>query len=59
MTIQQPPLPAVPNYPTTCPWEGEIEQAHERFVRELNTDEGWQDMGEKEGVRLARKHDES
>ncbi|GAA5865505.1 hypothetical protein JCM8547_001269 [Rhodosporidiobolus lusitaniae] len=59
MTITQPPLPAVPNYPTPCPFEAEIEAAHQRFLRELSSPEdGWQSIGEKEGVQLSKKWDE-
>ncbi|GAA6004303.1 hypothetical protein JCM10207_000659 [Rhodosporidiobolus poonsookiae] len=60
MAIQQPPLPAVPDYPAACPFEPQIEAAYQRFLKELDSPEsGWQPAGERDGVKLARKYDEA
>ncbi|GAA5972325.1 hypothetical protein JCM11641_002409 [Rhodosporidiobolus odoratus] len=61
MTFSQPPLPSVSNYPTTCPYEAEIETAHQRFLDELNSSpESWQDLGEgHNGCHLSKKVDET
>ncbi|GAA5826908.1 hypothetical protein JCM11251_002155 [Rhodosporidiobolus azoricus] len=58
--IEQPPLPAVDDYPTPCPFEGAINAAHTRFLKELNSPtDGWQEIAEKDGVQLSKKWDES
>ncbi|GAA5891038.1 hypothetical protein JCM6882_006396 [Rhodosporidiobolus microsporus] len=57
--VQQPPLPAVADYPVPCPFEDVVNEAHERFVRELNSPhDGWTEIAEKEGVQLSKKWDE-
>jgi hypothetical protein len=58
--LTQPPLPAVENYPTASPYDSQVEEAHRRFLDELNSPvEEWQDMGEKDGVRLSKKYENS
>lgn len=54
--MQTPEFPAVSAYPT----EGhadEVSAAKALFEAELASDEGWEDMGEREGVQLFRKLD--
>ncbi|GAA5918783.1 hypothetical protein JCM1841_002733 [Sporobolomyces salmonicolor] len=51
--IEEPLLPAVPNYPTDSPHEKEIEAARQLFLRLLESVESeWVSMGEKNSVRL-------
>jgi hypothetical protein len=58
--LTQPPLPAVEDYPTPSPYDSQVEKAHQRFLDELNSPaEEWQDMGEKDGVRLSKKYENS
>lgn len=54
--LEQPQLPAVPDYPTRSPWSDEIDETRRVFLQELGTHDGWQDAGEKQGVRLSKKH---
>lgn len=59
MCVEEPELPAVPSYPTESPWEDRIDAVRERFLHELeHPEDGWVDMGEREGVKLWKKwHD--
>ena len=56
MTIQEPALPAVPDYPVASPWTGRIDHTRQEFLDELATQDGWIDLGEKHGVRLSKKY---
>lgn len=58
-TVEQPPLPAVPDYPTASPYDRQVEAAHRRFLTELEVaPEEWTEMGERQGVRLSKRYDE-
>jgi len=57
MTIEFPELPAVPDFPTAQPggaYNDDVVKAREIWEKELVAD-GWEDMGEKDGVKLSRK----
>lgn len=56
MTIQEPALPAVPDYPVASPWTDRIDHTRQEFLDELATQDGWIDLGEKHGVRLSKKY---
>ncbi|BGP44769.1 hypothetical protein JCM10450v2_000583 [Rhodotorula kratochvilovae] len=60
MCVEEPALPAVPNYPTSSPWSARIDEVRTRFLYELeHVEDGWVDIGEREGVRLWKKwHDD-
>lgn len=57
--VVEPLLPAVSDYPTESPWAAEVEKIRHRFLYELeHVEDGWIDLGEREGVRLWKKwHD--
>lgn len=50
--------PAVPGYPTISPYAAELDKAQAEFQRELATDQGWIDQGDKDGVKLSKKVNE-
>ncbi|KWU46637.1 Bet v1-like protein [Rhodotorula sp. JG-1b] len=56
VTIQEPALPAVPDYPVASPWTDRIDHTRQEFLDELATQDGWIDLGEKHGVRLSKKY---
>lgn len=56
VTIQEPALPAVPDYPVASPWTDRIDHTRQQFLDELATQDGWIDLGEKHGVRLSKKY---
>jgi len=55
MSLVQPPTPAVDNYPTTSPYASQIQASRERFLQEISSDDGWTELGEKQGVTLSKK----
>lgn len=56
--IHEPELPAVEGYPRNSPWSAEIDRVREHILAELATQDGWTDLGEKQGVKLAKKYRE-
>ncbi|GAA5882955.1 hypothetical protein JCM3774_001845 [Rhodotorula dairenensis] len=56
MSLTQPPTPAVADYPTASPYTSQIEASRERFLKELLSDDGWTELGEKQGVTLSKKN---
>lgn len=54
--VVHPDHPAIPNYPHQ-EHEEELETALKLIKLELETNEGWEDYGEREGVQLYRKPD--
>lgn len=55
MSLTQPSTPAVANYPTASPYASQMEASRERFLKELSSDDGWTELGEKQGVTLSKK----
>ncbi|GAA5980682.1 hypothetical protein JCM10908_001733 [Rhodotorula pacifica] len=56
VAIQEPALPAVPDYPVKSPWTDRIDSTRQEFLEQLSTYDGWIDLGEKNGVRLSKKY---
>lgn len=59
VTIQAPALPAVPDYPVASPWSDRVDRTRQQFLDELATQDGWIDLGEKNGVRLSKRYREN
>ncbi|GAA6011299.1 hypothetical protein JCM8202_003971 [Rhodotorula sphaerocarpa] len=56
MSLVQPELPSVAEYPTSSPYSDQIAAAKQRFLAEIATDDGWTELGEKQGVTLSKKN---
>lgn len=56
MSLVQPPTPAVDNYPTASPYASQIQTSRDRFLKEISSDDGWTELGEKQGVTLSKKN---
>lgn len=56
MSLVQPPTPAVDNYPTASPYASQVQASRERFLKEISSDDGWTELGEKQGVTLSKKN---
>ncbi|KWU46635.1 Bet v1-like protein [Rhodotorula sp. JG-1b] len=56
MSLVQPPTPAVDNYPAASPYAYQIQTSRERFLKEISSDDGWTELGEKQGVTLSKKN---
>ncbi|POY71371.1 hypothetical protein BMF94_5683 [Rhodotorula taiwanensis] len=56
MSLVQSEKPSVADYPTSSPYASQIAGAKERFLALLASDDGWQELGEKQGVVLTKKN---
>ncbi|GAA5980679.1 hypothetical protein JCM10908_001731 [Rhodotorula pacifica] len=56
MSLVQTPKPAVKDYPTASPYTSQIQATRERFLKEISSDDGWTELGEKQGVTLSKKN---
>lgn len=56
MSLVQSEKPSVADYPTSSPYASQIAGAKEKFLALLASDDGWQELGEKQGVVLTKKN---